>query len=257
MTHHHQGMGGYQSAHAHTVTWLTPRFILDALGPFDLDPCAAPEPRPWPTATRHIALPQDGLAAPWGSDRVYLNPPYGADTWRWLYKLAHHGRGTALIFARTETSGFFETVWDRATGLLFLRGRLTFHLPDGTLPRANGGAPSVLVAYGVDDADILNDCVRSGRLDGRFQPLTPLGHFVVFVQSIETAADTWASLILREARKQGGSVTIGSLWNALKDHPKAGGNHFVRAQIRKVAPHVLARQSPGQYCLPFDLDPAM
>lgn len=32
--------------------WLTPRNIVDALGPFDLDPCA-PIVRPWPTAVQH------------------------------------------------------------------------------------------------------------------------------------------------------------------------------------------------------------
>src|SRR5437867_202275 len=62
-------MGGHQSSHMQTDVWLTPPHILAALGPFDLDPCAAPEPRPWPTAERHIALPDDGLAADW-------------DTWR-------------------------------------------------------------------------------------------------------------------------------------------------------------------------------
>lgn len=30
-----------------TDTWLTPRWILDTLGPFDLDPCAASEIPTW------------------------------------------------------------------------------------------------------------------------------------------------------------------------------------------------------------------
>ncbi len=51
-----------------TNIWLTPEFIIEALGPFDLDPCAAPSPRPWPTATNHIELPEDGLAASWCGD---------------------------------------------------------------------------------------------------------------------------------------------------------------------------------------------
>ncbi len=33
-----------------TDTWLTPKFIIDALGPFDLDPCACPNPRPFDCA---------------------------------------------------------------------------------------------------------------------------------------------------------------------------------------------------------------
>lgn len=59
-------MGSHHSAAMKSDTYLTPREIIDALGPFELDPCAAPEPRPWPTAERHIVLPEDGLAADWG-----------------------------------------------------------------------------------------------------------------------------------------------------------------------------------------------
>lgn len=145
------GMGSHQSARRATTTWLTPPHILSALGTFDLDPCAHPD---WPTATRRIVLPDDGLAADW-SGRVWLNPPYDRTVWQWMAKLADHGRGTALIFARTETAGFVGTVWNRATALLFLHGRLHFHHADGQRAAANSGAPSVLVAYGEQDAAAL------------------------------------------------------------------------------------------------------
>jgi hypothetical protein len=36
-----------------TQMHLTPRSIIDALGPFDLDPCAA-NPRPWDCAAENI-----------------------------------------------------------------------------------------------------------------------------------------------------------------------------------------------------------
>jgi hypothetical protein len=108
-----------------------------------------------------IALPDDGLTAEW-EGRVWLNPPYSFEAWVWLEKLAAHGRGTALIFARTETAGFVEQVWGKATGLLFLHGRLHFHYPDGRRAKANSGAPSVLVAYGEDDAAILRSCALGG-----------------------------------------------------------------------------------------------
>ncbi len=157
------GMGSHQSAAAVTHTWLTPPSIIRALGPFDLDPCAAPEPRPWPTAARHITLPDDGLAADWDGF-VWCNPPYGPQTWVWLAKLAEAGRGVALIFARTETAGFHEQVWGKATAVLFLRGRLTFHTPDGAPAAANGGAPSCLVAYGDEAADRLGRSGLAGHL---------------------------------------------------------------------------------------------
>ena len=81
---------------------------------------------------------------------VWLNPPYGREAGAWLNRLALHGAGIALVFARTETRSFFDNVWPHAQGLLFLRGRLTFHRPDGSAsPKGyNSGGPSVLIAYG-------------------------------------------------------------------------------------------------------------
>ena len=144
------GMGAHQSSAAVTTTWLTPPEVLRSLGAFDLDPCAAPSPRPWPTARRHIELPVDGLAATWEPDElVWLNPPYGRETWAWLNKLADHpAGGVALIFARTETAGFASEVWGKADAVMFLHGRLHFHTAAGERAAANAGAPSCLVAYG-------------------------------------------------------------------------------------------------------------
>ena len=163
------GIGAHQAAVNVTPVWLTPRHVLDALGAFDLDPCAAPEPRPWQTAATHLVEAQDGLTAPWRG-RVWLNPPYGgpAIVTPWLKRMADHGHGTALIFARTETAAFHTYVWRRATALLFLQGRLTFCRPDGTPAAANGGAPSVLIAYGDADARQLLVC----GLPGAFVRLT-------------------------------------------------------------------------------------
>lgn len=78
--------------------------------------------------------------------------------------MAEHGRGTLLIFARTETEAFHEFVWQRADALLFLRGRLHFHRPDGSRAAANAGAPSVLCAYGGEDAQRLAECDLAGRI---------------------------------------------------------------------------------------------
>lgn len=161
-----QTMGGYQSGRMVSGVWLTPRWILGSLGGFDLDPCAAPDPALWPTARRHITLPDDGLQAEW-SGRVWLNPPYSAQARRWIARLAEHGKGTALTFARTDTGWFADHVWSAASALLFLRGRVRFHRPDGQLADDNGGAPSVLVAYGPADARAL----RISGLNGKYVDL--------------------------------------------------------------------------------------
>jgi hypothetical protein len=149
------GMGGHQRAIGATDEWLTPPSLVRDLGPFDLDPCS-PVIRPWDTAAHHLTSEDDGLSCVW-SGRVWLNPPYGQETGRWLAKLARHGNGIALIFARTETEMFFKWGWERAHAMLFVRGRISFHKVDGSI-RGNAGAPSVLIAYGVENAHVLERC---------------------------------------------------------------------------------------------------
>lgn len=156
------GIGAHHSPVMKNDEWLTPPHIVEALGPFDLDPCS-PINRPWDTAAQHYTILDDGLSKPWHG-RVWCNPPYGQETGTWLERMARHGRGTALIFARTETAMFFEWVWPHASALLFLRGRLHFHFVTGERAKTNFGAPSVLIAYGKRDADILKSC----GIDGQF-----------------------------------------------------------------------------------------
>lgn len=148
---------------AGTHVWLTPPEIMKALGPFDLDPCAAPSPRPWPTAARHIELPEDGLATEWHG-RVWCNPPFGDATWVWLERMAKHGNGVALAFARTETIGFHRWVWDEADAVLFLKSRPRFHYPNGTRASGNSGGPICLIAYGESNARVLRTCGLSGAV---------------------------------------------------------------------------------------------
>jgi len=112
-----RAIGGHHSAASITTTWLTPPHIIPALGgweSFDLDPCAAPVPRPWPTARQmNAANDANGLLIEW-QGRIWLNPPYtSSEIGRWLARLADHGTGTALVFARTETEAFARTVWGR------------------------------------------------------------------------------------------------------------------------------------------------
>lgn len=157
-----KGIGAHQSARSLKDEWLTPPEILQATGPYDLDPCS-PIGRPWDTAALHYTVEDDGLSRPWHGT-VWCNPPYGNQTWLWLSKLAEHGNGIALIFARTETAGFAEEVWGKADALLFLHGRLHFHHADGTRAKANAGAPSVLVAYGQTARGRLTNSELKGSL---------------------------------------------------------------------------------------------
>jgi DNA N-6-adenine-methyltransferase Dam len=149
-------LGSHQKTVGASQVHLTPRWIIEVLGPFDLDPCAA-DPRPLDCAEVNLCEPDDGLRPLWAG-RVWLNPPFDRYVvGRWIGRLAEHGRGTALLHARTETE-WFRVCWERATAILFMVRRLTFVKPDGTPcttrsgERANSGAPPVLVAFGDYDA---------------------------------------------------------------------------------------------------------
>ena len=132
--------------------WLTPPEIIKSLGGFSLDPCS-PIKRPWETAENHYTIEDDGLNKEW-LGRVWCNPPYGKETFVWLDKLAAHGDGIALIFARTETKGFHSQIWEKADAVMFFKGRLRFHYVDGSRGDS-ANAPSCLVAYGSENVKAL------------------------------------------------------------------------------------------------------
>lgn len=235
-------IGKHHSARPGSVTWLTPPDIIESLGgwqSFDLDPCAAPLPRPWFTAWEMNAeADSDGLALDWFG-RVWLNPPYSANVIEaWLRKLADHGEGTALIFARTETQPFRRQVWERAHGLLFLHGRLFFHEPDGKRANFNGGAPSVLCAYGQDDMDRL----AASGIDGAFVPLRLAR--AVLVAGLELS---WTEAVRDFLRRQHGPVNVSEAYRFFARHPKAAHNPNWRAKVRQKLQQVGERVAPATY----------
>ena len=145
-----------------TTDLLTPPSLLEALGalrtnregeyvlgphPFDLDPCTS-ERQPWPTARTMWTAHEDGMSHVWHGE-VWLNPPYGRELYSWLARLAAHGSGMALLYARTDTQGFRTHVLDRADALYLFTGRLWFHQPvTGAQCPANCGGPMCLAIYG-------------------------------------------------------------------------------------------------------------
>jgi hypothetical protein len=153
-------LGSHQKTVGNSQNWITPRWIVEALGPFDLDPCAA-DPRPWDCARHNVTA--NGLDVPWHG-RVWLNPPFDRYVVsRWIQRLADHGSGIALLHARTEAEWFLPC-WRDATAILFLTRRLHFHHPDGTRAHANSGAPPCLVAFGDEDFARLRQASIKGWL---------------------------------------------------------------------------------------------
>lgn len=233
-------MGSHQSARAISTVWLTPPHVIDGLGgweSFDLDPCAAPAPQPWRTA-RHMNTEAmgDGLSLDWDG-RVWCNMPYD-DVEAWLDKLARHGNGVALTFARTETEVFHRHIWQRAHGLLFLEGRLFFHHPDGTRAKHNGGAPSVLCAYGAEELDKL----AAANLPGQLVPLR-FARFAV----VDMIDQSWAQLVREWIADQPGPVSVSDAYRHFAGHYKARRNRNWQAKVRQKLRLVARRVERDRY----------
>lgn len=141
--------------------YLSDPALIQALGPFDLDP-ATPLKMPWATAENRYTIEDDGLQQEW-KGKVWLNPPY-SNIEPFMHKLAEHGNGIALIYARTETKWFFETVWKRATGIFFFEGRTYFYRPSGERLKSNAGSPTCLAIYGPNNFSVVQHSSLRGKL---------------------------------------------------------------------------------------------
>ena len=152
--------GASRSSH-YSDEWYTPNATVQALGEFDLDPCAGPKSH----ARRNIRRPVNGLKTAWRG-RVWLNPPY-SDVHSWLDRLIEHGNGIALVNARPETL-WFQTAAAEAEAALWIRRRVEFERPDGVPTRPPVG--QVLLAYGEQNAQAMRDSAIAGifmRIHGK------------------------------------------------------------------------------------------
>ena len=137
-----------------SVDWYTPKWVFDALGVyFDLDPCAPECGAPWIPALVSYSLKDDGLVSPWGGN-VWLNPPYGENTYAWLERMHAHRQGICLVFARTDCKWFHHFV-AKADAILFMEGRVKFVDGLGLTKGSGAGSGSMLVAWGTDNVKTL------------------------------------------------------------------------------------------------------
>ena len=119
--------------------WITPPDFykkLDEEFHFDFDPCPYPLPA-W-----------DGLQVDWGQ-RNYVNPPYGREISKWIWK-AHEewcqGKTVVMLLpARTDTKWFHHWIVNQAE-IRFIRGRLKFLSPDGKVMNS-APFPSMVVIF--------------------------------------------------------------------------------------------------------------
>lgn len=151
-------MKAHYKAIGKTDTWITPKYITEALGTFDLDPCAHTK-MPWTHANKNFTIKDDGLSKEW-TGRVWLNPPFNQyQIARWMEKMSEHKNGLMLLSAACETQRFYDYVWGKATGVLMMNHRPYFCLPNGSKAKSNSGQTMCLIAY---DDNNLKSLLASG-----------------------------------------------------------------------------------------------
>jgi len=80
----------------------TPEWVWKPLGPFDLDPCAAPN-GPF---IAEVNLSTEGLSSRWArSAFVFCNPPFSHKE-LWIEKMKEHGNGILLLPSRDSAPWF-------------------------------------------------------------------------------------------------------------------------------------------------------
>ena len=136
------------------VEWYTPPFIFQKLNTiFDMDVCSAGSGKDYVPSFKKFTKQDDGLSQQWDG-LVWCNPPYGTQTGAWLKKMKEHNNGIALVFARTGTKWWHETVTS-ASLVCFISGRLKFIDGNTGQPGGSAGADSVLIAWGQQAKELL------------------------------------------------------------------------------------------------------
>ena len=132
---------GQAGAVATTHDWLTPPEILQALGPFDLDPCASLY-QPWRTATKQYTIEDDGLKKEWRG-RVWCNPPYSRGNInkfidKALYEAKENGVRSVFLVRFDPTAKWFQKAFKSGyCDIYMLDKRIKFKGADNTYPLSN------------------------------------------------------------------------------------------------------------------------
>ena len=111
--------------------FLTPPEIVEAMGVFDLDPCASKRSERLLAAINYRFPEDDGLMLPW-QGAVFVNPPF-SELQKWVNRFILHGNGVLLVPARVEVSWFWK-LWHHADGIFFTKGPVKYLCPEGKAP---------------------------------------------------------------------------------------------------------------------------
>jgi len=110
--------------------WETPQALFDELDRefhFTLDPCATVSNA---KCAKYYTKEQNGLKFGWENEVVFMNPPYGGNTGKWLAKAWHDSLKGAvvvcLLVAAPGRSYWHDYIFPYADEIRWLRGKITF-----------------------------------------------------------------------------------------------------------------------------------
>ncbi len=112
-----------------TDEWCTPKWLAEALGPFDLDPCS--------NAASHIKSVlscgfnhpgedfRDGLALCWQGHSVFVNPPY-SNPLPWAQRLRDHNGPWCALLKLDPSTKWWAALMEAMPTVAPFRKRLKF-----------------------------------------------------------------------------------------------------------------------------------
>jgi len=140
--------------------WYTPASVFDALGcRFDLDVAHPRTAKPITPCDGYLSA--RSLESHWFGF-VWMNPPFGGrnSLTPWLSKFFDHGNGIALTPDRTSAP-WFQEAWPKAELVLFVREKIKFIRPDGSIGK-QPGTGTALWAVGPQGVAALHRAASKG-----------------------------------------------------------------------------------------------
>ena len=132
-----------------TEHWSTPDSLFDNINDifdFTVDACADTTNY---KVKNYYNKKQDGLSMSWKNNSVWVNPPYGRDMGNWIRKasdecldVSSNTTVVMLLPARTDTKWMHDYVFENASAIVFLKGRLKFSNSKTSAP-----FPSMIVIF--------------------------------------------------------------------------------------------------------------
>lgn len=118
--------------------WSTPQDLFDALDQefnFTLDPCSTHENA---KCNKHYTIQEDGLSQDWSDEIVFMNPPYGGTTEKWIKKAFEESQRGAtvvcLIVNATDRGYWHKYIFPYAQQIRWIKGKLHFNGSKYTAP---------------------------------------------------------------------------------------------------------------------------